>query len=133
MSKMNIGVNREACTDDEQYKYLCDLVENAETKIEDDRIVWIDAMRKLGAKVGIENNGWVDRERHEFYMAGKPIFNDGFGMGDIVAFRHILSSQYFLAEITGKRNGTMITAEWIYWQYKIITLVHSIEEIKEIS
>ena len=128
MNKIRIDVNRQACESEEQYQSLCDLMNDVEEGIKEDRTLWIKEMRRLGAKAGIENDGWVDMAKREFHIAGKPIFNDGFDVGSIIAFRHILSVEYFLAEITGKINGWLIPADWIYWQYRPITLTRSIKE-----
>lgn len=122
---MSITVNRAACESEDQYNYLVNHIADIGVKLKNEEQAWIDLVRSGGIIAGIQNDGWVDRKKQEFHIV-KFIFNDGMKIGSVVALKG--SFDYQLVQIIGKRNGTSITADWIYWQYDLLGFKKKIKE-----
>lgn len=82
-------------------------------KMEREQADWICHLRANGVKAAHPDDGWVDRQKNTIRFQ-YPQFNDGVGIGDLVALGWP-SSKTRIVEIIG-REETMLAGE--RWAFK---------------
>jgi hypothetical protein len=81
---------------------------------------WIAALRSHGVKAAHPNDGWIDREKNELHFC-YPQFNDGAGIGDIVALGWASDApgKTKFVRLTGCRKMGFIS-DMIRWQFEYV-------------
>jgi len=72
---------------------------------------WIKELRSTGVAAAHPDDGWVNREKNEIYLA-YPQFNDGLTIGSKIALGW--PDKYRIVKVVGYRPGLFLN----YWQFK---------------